>query len=86
MANDKKRVMTGRVSKDKMNKSVVVQVSRRVPATQYKKIITRINSYQAHDEKNECKVGDIVEIEESRPISKHKHWVVTRIVEKAVEV
>lgn len=86
MASERKRVMTGRVYKDKMNKTVVVEVWRRVQDTTYKKIVTRRARYKAHDEQNECKVGDLVEIRESRPISHDKRWVVTRIVEKAVEV
>lgn len=86
MARGKKRVMTGQVRSNKMEKSVVVQVSRRVSNPKYRKITTLKSSYQAHDENNECKIGDIVEIQESRPISKNKHWIVTRVVEKAVEV
>jgi small subunit ribosomal protein S17 len=86
MAGERKRVMTGRVYKDKMDKTVVVEVRRRVRDTAYKKIVTRRSRYKAHDELNECKVGDLVEIRESRPLSHDKRWVVTRIVEKAVEV
>ena len=86
MASERKRVMTGRVYKDKMNKTVVVEVRRRVRDTQYKKIVTRRSRYKAHDEQNECKVGDLVEIREARPMSHDKRWIVTRIVEKAVEV
>jgi len=86
MADARKRVMIGRVYKDRMDKTVVVEVRRRVRDTRYKKIVTRRSRYKAHDEKGECKVGDVVEIRESRPISKDKRWVVTRIVEKAVEV
>ena len=86
MASERKRVMTGRVYKDKMNKTVVVEVRRRVRHTRYKKIVTRRARYKAHDEQNECKVGDLVEIREARPLSRDKRWIVTRIVEKAVEV
>jgi small subunit ribosomal protein S17 len=78
--------MTGRVYKDKMSKTIVVEVRRRVRDTRYRKIVTRRSRYKAHDENNECKVGDIVEICESRPMSAEKRWVVTRIVERAVEV
>jgi small subunit ribosomal protein S17 len=84
--SERKRVMTGRVYKDKMNKSVVVEVRRRVTDGRYKKIVTRRSRFTAHDEKNECNVGDIVEIKESRPLSRDKRWVVLRIVSKAVEV
>lgn len=86
MPSERKRVMTGRVYKDKMNKSVVVEVRRRVTDGRYKKIVTRRSRFMAHDEKNECNVGDIVEIKESRPLSRDKRWVVLRIVSKAVEV
>ncbi len=86
MPSDGKRVMTGRVYKDRMNKSVVVEVRRRVTDSRYKKIVTRRSRFMAHDEKNECKVGDVVEIKESRPLSRDKRWVVVRIILKAVEV
>jgi len=86
MASERKRVMTGRVYKDKMDKTIVVEVRRRVRDDRYKKIVTRRSRYKAHDEQNECKVGDLVEIKESRPMSKGKRWVLSRILEKAVEV
>ncbi len=86
MPSERKRVMTGRVYKDKMNKSVVVEVRRRVTDGRYKKIVTRRSRFMAHDEENECNVGDIVEIKESRPLSRDKRWVVMRIISKAVEV
>jgi small subunit ribosomal protein S17 len=69
-----------------MEKTVVVEVRRRVREPQYKKSIERRARYKAHDEKNECSIGDVVEITQSRPLSKEKRWVVTRVVEKAVEV
>ena len=86
MAEERKRTMTGRVYKDKMDKTVVVEVRRRVQDRRYKKIITKLGRFQAHDAGNECKVGDLVEIRESRPLSKEKRWVVIRVIEKAVEV
>lgn len=86
MADVRKRVMTGRVYKDKMDKGIVVEVRRRISDSRYHKIVTRRSRYKAHDEKNECKVGDIVEIMEHRPMSRDKRWVVTKIIEKAVEV
>jgi small subunit ribosomal protein S17 len=86
MAERSRRVMTGRVYKDRMDKTIVVEVLRRVSDTRYKKIVSRRSRYKAHDEDNQCKLGDLVEILESRPISRDKRWVVTRIVEKAVEV
>jgi small subunit ribosomal protein S17 len=86
MADERKRTMTGRVYKDRMNKTIVVEVRRRVHDARYKKIVTRRARFMAHDENNECKVGDLVEIREFRPLSKQKRWVVTRVIEKAVEV
>ena len=73
----------GRVVSDKMQKTVVVEVDyqRRHPI--YRKSMTRTSRFKAHDENNECRVGDTVRIEESRPISKDKHWVVREIVERA---
>lgn len=86
MADERKRIMTGRVFKDKMDKSIVVEVRRRVADPRYKKIVTRRSRYMAHDESNECKVGDIVEIKEHRPLSRNKRWVLVRVLTKAVEV
>ena len=71
-----KRILQGVVVSDKMDKSVVVRVERRVMHPVYKKYIKRSKNYTAHDEKNLCKVGDNVQIIESRPISKTKSWVV----------
>lgn len=71
-----KRILQGVVVSDKMDKSVVVQVERRVMHPVYKKYIKRSAKYTAHDENNLCKVGDVVQIIESRPLSKTKTWVV----------
>ncbi|MBQ7413287.1 MAG: 30S ribosomal protein S17 [Alphaproteobacteria bacterium] len=71
-----KRILQGVVVSDKMDKSVVVRVERRVMHPVYKKYIKRSAKYTAHDENNLCKVGDIVQIMESRPLSKTKTWVV----------
>mgnify|MGYP001588764559 CR=1 FL=1 len=71
-----KRVMSGVVVSDKMDKTVVVRVERRVMHPVYKKIIRRSKKYAAHDEQNRCKVGDVVTIRECRPISKRKCWEV----------
>ena len=74
-----KRVLMGQVTSDKMNKTVTVLVARRVMHPLYKKFIRRSKNYAAHDEANTCKIGDTVRIEECRPISKRKTWlVVTR--------
>jgi small subunit ribosomal protein S17 len=77
------RTFVGKVVSDKRAKTVTVLVERRVKHELYGKIVARSNKYHAHDEKGEYKVGDTVEITESRPISKTKSWVVTRLVEKA---
>ncbi len=82
-APGKVRTMTGQVVSDKMHKSVIVRVDRRVRHPIYKKYITRSSKLHAHDEDNECKVGDIVSIEQCRPISKTKSWRLHRIVERA---
>jgi len=76
----------GRVVSDKMDKTVVVSVDyvRRHPL--YHKRITRTSKFQAHDEQNLCKEGDLVRIEETRPLSKNKHWIVREILERAVQV
>ncbi len=71
-----KRILQGVVVSDKMDKSVVVKVERRVMHPVYKKYIKRSAKYTAHDENNLCKVGDVVQIMESRPLSKTKTWVV----------
>ncbi|MDI2112427.1 30S ribosomal protein S17 [Commensalibacter nepenthis] len=74
-----RRVLTGRVTSDKMDKTVTVLVVRRVMHPLYKKFIRRSKKYAAHDELNECKIGDMVRIIESPPISKRKSWaVITR--------
>ncbi len=75
--------MTGIVASDKGNKTIVVSVQRRKTHPLYKKQYTSTKRYQAHDEKNEAKVGDKVTITETKPISAHKHFVMTKIVEKA---
>ena len=77
------RTFVGKVVSDKRAKTITVLVERRVKHELYGKIIGKSSKYHAHDEKGEYKMGDVVEIMESRPISKTKSWVVTRLVEKA---
>ena len=77
------RTLTGRVVSDKMDKTVTVLVERRVTHPMYGKVLTRSRKYHAHDEKNECHEGDVVSIQECRPISKTKAWRVAKLVEKA---
>lgn len=76
------KVMTGVVVSDKMDKTVVVLVSRLIKHPIYKKYIRRRAKFMAHDEQNSARMGDTVEIIESRPLSKFKRWRMTRIVER----
>lgn len=78
-----KRTLVGKVVSDKMDKTVTVLVERRVKHPLYGKIITRSNKYHAHNEMNQARMGDTVEIQEGRPISKTKVWNVTRVVQVA---
>lgn len=78
-----KRTLVGKVVSDKMEKTVSVLIERRVKHPLYGKIVRRSKKYLAHDENNQAKVGDIVEIQESRPISKNKSWVLSKVVEVA---
>jgi small subunit ribosomal protein S17 len=80
------RTLVGRVTSDKMQKTVVVRVERRVRDPMMGKTITRSNKYHAHVESGEFKEGDLVEIAECRPISRTKSWRVTRLVEKSKAV
>lgn len=77
------RLLVGRIVSDKRSKTVTVLIERRTAHELYGKIVARSRKYHAHDEKDEYKMGDVVEIAESRPLSKTKSWVVTRLVEKA---
>jgi len=82
--NRKSRI--GVVVSNKMTKTVVVRVERRVADAQYGKIVTRAKKFKAHDEKQECKIGDRVRIVETRPLSRDKRWRVVETLEKATEV
>ncbi len=78
-----RKVRTGTVVSDKMDKTVVVEVARQFPHRLYGKIIKRTKKFKAHDEENSCGIGDIVRIMETRPLSKQKRWRVVTILEKA---
>lgn len=78
-----RKTRVGVVSSDKMNKTVVVTVKDKIKHPLYKKIVNRTIKFKAHDEKNECGVGDKVLIMETRPLSKDKRWRVVEIIEKA---
>jgi len=77
------RTLTGRVVSDKMDKTVTVLIERRVTHPLMGKVITRSRKYHAHDEQNECKEGDLVQIVETRPLSKTKAWRGAKLGEKA---
>jgi small subunit ribosomal protein S17 len=81
-----KRTLIGKVVSDKREKTVTVLVERRVKHELYGKIVVKSSNYHAHYEKGEYKMGDVIEITESKPISKTKNWVATRMVEKAEAV
>ena len=81
-----KRTLIGRVVSDKMEKTVTVLVERRVKHPIYDKIIVRSKKYHAHNDENQAKNGDLVEIQETRPWSKTKSWMVTKLLEKAVAI
>jgi small subunit ribosomal protein S17 len=81
VATNRKK-MTGVVIKDKMDKTVVIEVEKFLKHPKYHKYLKTKKRYKAHDEKNECNVGDRVLIMESRPLSKEKRWVVKEIIEK----
>ncbi len=84
MEEDKKRKSyVGQVVSDKMNKTVVLAVTRKIAHAKYSKTVKRTTKYKVHDEKNECKAGDVVRFIETRPLSKDKRWTVLEIVEKA---
>lgn len=77
------RTLTGRVVSNKMEKSITVAIERREPHPLYQKYVRKTTKLAAHDEKNECSEGDLVIIEECRPISKRKAWRLVQIVERA---
>ncbi|MCS7088045.1 MAG: 30S ribosomal protein S17 [Thermoflexales bacterium] len=82
MSEDRRRRLIGVVISDKMQKTIVVRVSRTLRHPLYKKVITRSKNYKAHDEHNTAKPGDVVQIVEHRPISKTKRWMLEKILER----
>lgn len=80
------RSVTGRVVSDKMHKTITVQIERRLQHPVYGKYLTRRTKLHAHDENNDCKAGDLVMIEQCRPLSKTKTWRLVKIIERAREV
>ena len=81
--NKKQNTRIGFVTSNKMNKSVLVAVDRLVKHPLYGKTLRRTKKFMAHDEENQCKIGDKVKIEETRPMSKRKRWKVCEVLEKA---
>jgi small subunit ribosomal protein S17 len=77
------RMLVGQVVSDKMDKTIVVQVMRRYRHPQYRKYVTEKVKYKAHDERNEAKIGDMVRIVESRPLSRDKRWRLQAVTERA---
>ncbi|MEI8631651.1 30S ribosomal protein S17 [Vibrio sp. PP-XX7] len=81
--SEQKRTQQGRVTSDKMDKSIVVAIERFVKHPIYGKFVKRTTKIHAHDENNECGIGDTVEIRECRPLSKTKSWTLVKVLEKA---
>lgn len=83
---EQRKSLTGRITSDKMDKTVVVEVQRVTRHPVFGKVIRRHRRFMAHDERNECRVGDTVRILESRPLSRRKRWVIEAILERADQV
>jgi small subunit ribosomal protein S17 len=86
VTNKAARTLVGKVVSDKRSKTITVLIERRTKHELYGKIVAKTSKYHAHDENNQFKNGDVVEISETRPISKTKAWIVTKLVQKAREV
>ncbi len=86
MERGNRKTRIGVVVSNKMTKTVVVKVERRVADRKYGKIVMKAEKYKAHDENQECKIGDKVRMVETRPMSKDKRWRVAEVLEKAAEV
>ena len=78
-----RRTLEGRVVSDKMDKTVIVRVDRLYRHRRYQKVVRAVKKYKAHDEENSCRIGDLVRIVESRPMSREKRWLVQEILERA---
>ena len=85
MSQNTVRTLTGKVVSDKMEKSIVVLIERQVQHPLYGKLIRRSTKLHAHDENNTAKIGDVVTIKESRPMSKTKSWTLVEVIEAAAE-
>jgi small subunit ribosomal protein S17 len=80
------RILSGRVVSDKMDKTITVLIERRVKHPMYGKYLTRSSKVHAHDEKNECRIGDLVTVRETRPLSRTKTWTLVSVDERPVRV
>jgi small subunit ribosomal protein S17 len=83
MERKKRKIRQGKVVSNKMDKSIVVAVERLIRHPQYERVVRRTGKLVAHDEANECRIGDLVKVMETRPLSKTKRWRLVEIVEKA---
>ena len=83
MERNLRKVRTGKVTSNKMDKTIVVAIEEHVKHPLYKKVVKRTYTLKAHDENNECNIGDTVKVMETRPLSKDKRWRVVEIIEKA---
>lgn len=83
MERNLRKVRTGKVASNKMDKTIVVAIEERVKHPLYKKVVKRTYKLKAHDEKNECNIGDTVRVMETRPLSREKRWRLVEIVERA---
>ncbi len=82
VVRNSRKVLRGVVISNKMNKTGVVEITRKVPHPLYKKVVTKTSRFKFHDENNECSIGDTIEVMETRPLSKDKYFRLVRIVEK----
>ena len=80
---NRRRIKQGRVASNKMDKTIVVVAETRVPHRVYAKVVRQSRRYKAHDEQNTCNIGDVVRIQECRPLSKDKRWRLLEVVERA---
>ncbi len=81
-ARNRRKVLRGVVVSNKMEKTGVVEITRKVPHPLYKKVVTKTTRFKFHDEKNECSIGDTIEVMETRPLSKDKYFRLVRVIEK----
>lgn len=82
IVRNRRKVLRGVVVSNKMDKTGVVEITRKVPHPLYKKVVTKTSHFKFHDENNECSIGDTVEVMETRPLSKDKYFRLVRVVEK----